>query len=336
MKTGMETAPAALREATERLLADATPYAEVQSAVAALHAVFAAGAGDAFPGGSERVLDSGVAIGPDAAAACLFDHVRTRQFLRGVAAGLRLLRERFPGETLRVVYAGTGPYAPLVLPLATVFGPDEVRFTLLDVNPVAAATAARLADALGARRHIDAVRVCDATTYRHGVPFHLFVSETMQRALVAEPQVSIAANLGAQLVEGGVMVPGAIVVRAAVVEDPATHRSGRQGFGEALEQVDLGEVFRLDLPAARRLAGHGTAIAAATLAVPDLPFAHYVLVLHTSVETFPGLTIDAGSSGLTHPYFVFDAPPFAPGDRLAFTYRIGPSPRWDVARADGP
>ena len=65
------------------------------------------------------LLASGVAINPNAAAHCVNDYRRSVVFIRGVYAAIRLARRQFAPAPLRILYAGCGPYATLLLPLLT-------------------------------------------------------------------------------------------------------------------------------------------------------------------------------------------------------------------------
>ena len=60
-------------------------------------------------------LSSGVAISPVQAARCLQETVRTQAFLKGVKAAIE--EKLNAHDTLHILYAGTGPYGPLLLPL---------------------------------------------------------------------------------------------------------------------------------------------------------------------------------------------------------------------------
>jgi hypothetical protein len=56
----------------------------------------------------ETRLAEGIAINPFSAATCLLDDGRTRAFAGGVRAAIKAAQDRFPGECIDVLYAGTG------------------------------------------------------------------------------------------------------------------------------------------------------------------------------------------------------------------------------------
>ena len=87
---------------------------------------------DAWAGDS--LLDSGVAINPQAAAHCAVDYQRSVVFIRGIHAAINALKWRFPDTRLDILYAGCGPFATLLMPLLARFTPGELRIHLLDVH----------------------------------------------------------------------------------------------------------------------------------------------------------------------------------------------------------
>ncbi|MBF0613262.1 MAG: hypothetical protein G8345_21145 [Magnetococcales bacterium] len=154
-------------------------------------------------------LPSGKAISLQGAARCLWEFVRTSRFLQGVEAALRAAQQRFPGQRIRLLEAGCGPFALLALPLALKFEPSQVGFTLLDIHPHSLEAAKTIVTTLGLQDYVDAYVQADATTWTcpdHLRP-HVMVSETMQNALKKEPQVAITRNLAHQCVPGGYFLP---------------------------------------------------------------------------------------------------------------------------------
>ena len=68
----------------------------------------------------EVITEQGVAISPVMAAMCLEDYYRTIIYLRGLNAAIMDTKTQRPTRPLRVLYAGTGPYAILAIPLMAV------------------------------------------------------------------------------------------------------------------------------------------------------------------------------------------------------------------------
>jgi hypothetical protein len=245
-------------------------------------------------------LPSGLALAPHLAAQCRFDEQRTSAFLRGTAAAIEAARARFPGETIEVVYAGTGPFAPLVLPLLPLPG---VRCTFIDVD-------ARSLDMLRALRPPARLVHADATQYVHEAPLHVVVSETMQRSLAAEPFVAILHNLRAQLAPGGFFVPERVTVDAVLI-DPEREMARWDG-GAGAPYVPLARV----LDTTRELAPvHVT-----------VPPTEWWLALATEIDVFDGIRLAAYDSGLTVPEILWPFSPSRTGAELELRYQSGARP----------
>ena len=146
----------------------------------------------------DSFLPSGVAINPQAAAHCVTDYRRSVVFMRGLFTGLQCCLARFPGRPLRVLYAGCGPYATLMLPLLPRFKPGQLDVTVLDIHQRSLDSVQNLLRHFDLLAHpVHAVRA-DASSYRHSQPLHLVVAETMQKSLEQEPQLAVTCNLAPQ------------------------------------------------------------------------------------------------------------------------------------------
>lgn len=245
-------------------------------------------------------LPSGLALGPHLAAQCILDAKRTAAFQRGVASAIAAARTRFPGETIEVLYAGTGPFAPLVRPVLHL---QDVRFTLVDVDERSLAILRALQ--LPAR-----IVHADATQYVHDAPLHVVVSETMQRSLAVEPFVAILRNLRAQLAPGGIFVPERVTVDAVLI-DPEREQARWRGEEVGSSYVPLARVIDTtrDLePVQVTIAGEGW------------------LALVTEIETFEGEHLRAYDSGLTVPEILWRLSPAREGARVEFHYACGARP----------
>ncbi len=157
------------------------------------------GSGDALT--TPTTLSAGEAISPQRAALCVREHRRTAVFLQAMDAAIRAARERFPGETIHVVEAGCGPFAPLTLPFAVRYPREDVQFTLLDLHEVSLAGARELAAELGVGESIAVCCRGDATEMRFAADDrpHVIGCEVLRRALKKESQVAVTRALAPQL-----------------------------------------------------------------------------------------------------------------------------------------
>src|SRR5437868_2591262 len=126
-------------EALTAILLGSADASRIDEAAAQLHGLLARIAGldesaAAMAASSSTALACGLAISPLDAALCIADGPRTSKLLRGVVAAVEAAQARWPGEAIEVLYAGCGPFAALVVPVARRFDARRVRFTLLDVH----------------------------------------------------------------------------------------------------------------------------------------------------------------------------------------------------------
>lgn len=157
-------------------------------------------------GGADVPTLSGIAISSLDAAQCTTDYLRTTRFIKGIHAALSELIRRFPDQRLRILYAGCGPYATLLLPVLPFFSAAQLELVLLDINTCSLESVSKLFRQLKYDHAVDFVEA-DATTFKGKDNFHLIVTETMFKALIREPQVAITEHLRLQLVENGIFIP---------------------------------------------------------------------------------------------------------------------------------
>jgi len=161
-------------------------------------------------------LDNGMAIGLKWAATCLVDVIRSQKFIRGTKKAIEVkLAEGV--SPVRVVYAGTGPFATLILPLLDYFTTEELQVTLIEVNPESAANVSVILEQFKFEKHVEEIICADATSVVlpnsrkcKNSPFDILLSETMQHALQAELQVPICANLLHQMPNNALLIPQSI------------------------------------------------------------------------------------------------------------------------------
>lgn len=156
--------------------------------------------------------DHGNAIGPFWAANCVKEIFRTQRFIKGLQQAITDLHTQGK-EMVHVLYAGTGPFATLALPIMMTFAPSQVQFTLLEINSDSLETLEQLLEKLGLMAYVRRIELADAVDYRlKDNDIAILLSETMNLALYREPQVSIMLNLGQQLNEEAIFIPQEIKV----------------------------------------------------------------------------------------------------------------------------
>jgi hypothetical protein len=282
---------------------------------------------------SNTELATGKAISPLGAARCLQDFRRTAVFLQAMDAALHAAFERFPGETIHVLEAGCGPLAPLALPFALRYSPEQVIFTLLDLHSAALEAAQRVVDELGLRRSVRAFVAEEATSVRFAEKErpHVIACEMLQAALTSEPQVAATLNLAPQLRTGGFFLPEQVDVDAVLFDSGARLRAVTNHSGDAALAAHaitgLGNVFSLDAHALEKLnSGERESLAVAKLNVPSHDLARRRLHLFTRISVFREHRLIEFESAITQPQRVKYPATLAKGGKVSFTYEVAKEP----------
>lgn len=219
----MENYKEELKRITEILLKQEDDYGEMKKAADELYDLFLNVSDlkeDDESCRKDYYLPKGKAIGTVWAAMCIKEFLRTKRFIRGVFLGIKRAQEKFPNRQIHMLYAGTGPFATLVMPLTTVFTSKEIKFTLLEINQDSIENLKNIIKDFEVEEYVDNIVQCDATEYKadKDKPIHMVVTETMQRALKKEPQVAITLNLVPQMEEGGILIPQNISIEVGLLD----------------------------------------------------------------------------------------------------------------------
>lgn len=278
-------------------------------------------------GDGQTWLPSGLAVSPVTAALCAREFLRSAAFIQGAARALERAATRCEGRPVRVLYAGCGPFAFLVLPLLALWPPGRARFTMLDIHAGALAPACRLVTALGLEAGVAGWVQADAAACRldpDALP-DVIVSETMSAALQREPQVAITRNLLGQAPQA-LMVPAEVRIDGVLCERPDGSAPWRASFG-------LGQVFALNAEAVAAWGagpGAGASLPAATLSLPATLAPCNTLRLLTTITVFEDIVLARDDCSLNTPRYLPGKPAFEKGQRLRFSYRLGADPGIDV------
>ncbi|MBP6398764.1 MAG: hypothetical protein KA340_12845 [Saprospiraceae bacterium] len=202
----------------------------------------------------DLVLTNGKAVNALSALHCIIDYARTTSFIRGVYKAIKDQQKIKPGKKIHLCYAGTGPYAPLILPSILQFTPDEVEFTLMEIIPETYYLLQKSIETLGISPWIKQSLLVDGTQFQFEEMDRpdIILSETMQLALRYEMQVPLTINLCPQLAEKGVFIPQNINVSLGKLDQKTNsivHKIDLINFGNLNGKCpcDEFEIFKFKL-----------------------------------------------------------------------------------------
>ncbi len=260
-------------------------------------------------------LPTGKAIGPKWAGMCLEDAIRTYKFIRGINEGVKNSLKKNPGKPVTILYAGTGPYATLILPLLSLYKPTEVQFILLEVNTISIESLKRVIKSFDAYDYVKAIYHCDAANFI--IPAELdadiLLVECLQHGLLREPQVGITYNLLSQLKKDVVVIPEEISLHVSLIdiEKKNDYLSIEDNTNERDYYVNSEAVFTLNKEEVHKnnikITEEGylfpekeTQFTAEQLSAYDL------IAISTEITIFEAIIINIDESGLTTPMYLAD------------------------------
>ncbi len=276
-------------------------------------------------------FSNGMALGTTWAALCVDDIMRTKKFVQGLFEAVRHLKKERDGA-LHIFYAGTGPFATLILPLLAVSSPEHIRVSLMEINTESYESVQRVFRQLNFTGFIQSTIQADATTYRipEGEKIDILLSETMQYALHQEQQVPIILNLYRQLDKDVLLIPEKIILELGLY----TYQVGLKDDEHRMESKKLAPVFELSKERIESL-DDGNYRQTGFLDFPEvtvkLPYetvkkyAH--LVIFTDIQVFGNQWITLNNSGLTTPWIIRNTQHLEEDDLISLTYKIDQHPR---------
>lgn len=284
---------------------------------------------------NEKNIAGGQALSSYHAAVCTDDYLRTCYFIKGTFRALTVLRDKFPGKKIHVLYAGCGPYATLLLPLLPLFNPDAIDAILLDINSSSLQFVDRLLSFLNLNSYAITLTEADATVYKKqpARDIDLFISETMHYALTAEPQVAITKNFIPQLLPHTVCIPNQIHI------DMVYTAFGREPFIKS--GSDVSEVIIRNPEPERHYAGRlftisknaaylteGTTIKTPFYPVPDDIASYPDLCIFTEVNVYEDITLKTAQSVITNPYCITSLYHIKAHHEFQLEYNYSQTPKW--------
>lgn len=325
MKT-TSTAPSTLKlrlkTAVSQLLAMELDAPELPKVVQQIHSIFQEAS--QITGFDQKLeylaavpTTKGKALGLNHAAQCLLDYHRTHLFLKGMYQSITqlLAKQKSP---VHVCYAGCGPYAPFMNLIAVLFTPEEVQFTLLEINEHSLKAAQNTSIALEHQAYVRAYFCADATSFSlpEATSYHLLFSETLDALLYRECYVPILANLLRQLPENTTVIPHNVSLQLSKAKTSLQEGGlDEQTLNELFNTRELLKKHQYELPAVIAL----QTIPLQTLSPTEYPF----LIVDTCVHVTENLQLKRGSSSLSLALELQLAPENKQ-QRLQFQYVLSP------------
>lgn len=274
---------------------------------------------------------SGLAVSPYAAMSCITDMMRTRNFMLGVQEAIYSRLKQFPEHPVLVFYAGTGPFASLLIPLTTVFTPAQLQMVLVDINPISTGYVQQIVEELALQPYVRAIETTDVTQYRMTESFQpdILLTETMKAGLLKEPQFTICSRLLPQCTKNPILIPELITVDLCI---------SRNENKELVEKKSLASLIRLS----RELFDQSPVSMQALNNIQDGVLVHFPddlqdkqhkIVLDTSIRIFNTHQLMYNESGLTIPVvlnnFLQESYPLG---TWRFRYRITSEPYFEISK----
>lgn len=170
-------------------------------------------------GRNDISFENGKALGTFWAALCLDDIIRARQFIRGIDKAVKDKIDT-KKKTIHILYAGTGPFATLILPKMLRHSKKDVKYTFMEINPLTFKLLQKVISRLGLDDYDITYANEDATQYKIDTENQpdFIISETMQNALDKEQQVPVFLNLMLQANKEVVFIPEKIEIHIGLKE----------------------------------------------------------------------------------------------------------------------
>jgi predicted RNA methylase len=243
------------------------------------------------------------------------DYRRTHKLLKGAAEAIRDLHKEKSGETVKFFYAGCGPLAPFMTMVAPLFAPDEVQFTLLEINKKSMQVANELIEKLELTEYINEYYTADAINFDvpNGEQFDILFSETLDSLLNREGYVPILWNLLPQLSENITVIPNNVQIKV----NYKTEAGEEHPFGIAFDTREM----LAKTPKTELLP---RSLEAVSLSLKDAEN-YKSLVIDTEVSVYKDYVLTRGESSIS---LALEVPIKKPvvNEFVDFIYTIKPTP----------
>ena len=316
-----------LRNLTTTILNPATSFLDLRNASEKLSELFyeVSGFDNELKENSLSIFTpSGNAVGPVMAAFCIKDIARTRTFLQGINEAIMDCLHNKPANPVKILYAGTGPFATLLTTLATLYTPQQLQMVLLEINPSSIDYLNKTISDLQLQSYVIDVIQTDAAVYSIPTEYQpdILLVEAMNSGLAKEPQLAIVSNLLAQCNNHPLLIPTTVTVDVCLVGSLLKHPVDILKL-ETLLELDLTTAILAKIkPNALPVLKEGIIV---TIPMQS-DFTYSQLAITTRVRVYKNHEIGFNESGITLPIKIKDLHQPAYPSELVFRYESGKSP----------
>lgn len=313
-----------IKEKVSTLLKDSIEQSEIENLINEIHTYFKeltqlTGFDNHIEHLAAITTSKGKALGLNHAAQCLLDYKRTVKFLKAMVMAIKEKQQDHPNETIHIFYAGCGPYAPFVTLIAPLFSPEEIQFSLLEINDKSLKYAKILIQKLELTNYVTNYYTADAVTFKTPEPekFHILFSETLDALLYRECYVPILFNLLPQLSEDIAVIPENVLIKMSLSVNSIT--DSKHITEEIDTIINVREVISLN-----KSDIISTQLPDKKVAVKSLNIEQYnYLLLDTLVHIYDNIWLTRNESSLTIPLEMGIEHPFL-FNSIVYTYQMHP------------
>ncbi|MCG7500530.1 MULTISPECIES: phytanoyl-CoA dioxygenase [Tenacibaculum] len=313
-----------IKEKVSTLLKDSIEQSEIENLINEIHTYFKeltqlTGFDNHIEHLAAITTSKGKALGLNHAAQCLLDYKRTVKFLKAMVMAIKEKQQDHPNETIHIFYAGCGPYAPFVTLIAPLFSPEEIQFSLLEINDKSLKYAKILIQKLELTNYVTNYYTADAVTFKIPEPekFHILFSETLDALLYRECYVPILFNLLPQLSEDIAVIPENVLIKMSLSVNSIT--DSKHITEEIDTIINVREVISLN-----KSDIISTQLPDKKVAVKSLNIEQYnYLLLDTLVHIYDNIWLTRNESSLTIPLEMGIEHPFL-FNSIVYTYQMHP------------
>lgn len=272
-------------------------------------------------------LVNGKAIGSTWAATCLDGAIRTQRFVKGISEAIKNL-QTVKKKPIHILYAGSGPFATLILPILAVSSETEIQVSLLEINAESFANVQQVFNQLNFDKFINTFANADATTYQipNGESVDILVSETMLHSLKEEPQVSIVINLMSQLRQDVILIPENIILEIGLLHPREI--TTEENFKKLATIFELKKEKLPDFKVTKQEDSQIVAFPKVTVNLPPKWLQHYhQLAIFTEIQVYQQYWIRTDENGLTTPWIIENTSQFENKETaITLQYKIDSNP----------